>query len=185
MGKAGALERRPYPPGQHGLARRKFSEYALRLKEKQKILFNYGLREEQLRLFVKRAKAKKATDWMATLVGMLESRLDNVVFRLGFAPSIPAARQLVGHGKVFVNGKRVTIGSALVPVGATISLTEAAYASAAFEYSIQSPRLLLPDWLGYEHVGNHKHGKLKMVPPSDAVPFPFESRLVAEHYSKA
>src|SRR5690606_14047635 len=98
LGKPGALARRPYPPGQHGLGRRKFSEFGLRLKEKQKLLFHYGLREEQLRRLVKRAKTGQASDWMSTLIGMLESRLDNVVFRLGFAPSMMAARQMVRHG---------------------------------------------------------------------------------------
>lgn len=184
MGKPGAMERRAYPPGQHGMARKKFSDYGQRLKEKQKLLYNYGLREKQLRLFVKRAKKSLATDWMTTLAGMLETRLDAVVFRLGFAPSIPAARQLVTHRKVFVNGKRLTIPSALVPVGATIRLAKETYQTAAYQISIKQPRLHLPDWLQHVQEGEETHGKLRMKPGIDAIPFPFDARLVAEHYSK-
>jgi small subunit ribosomal protein S4 len=109
LGKAGALERRPYPPGQNGNRRRKFSDYALRLEEKQKIRANYELREEQLRRFIRKAKTGKGSNWTAKLMGLLELRLDNVVFRLGFAPSIRSARQLVGHGHVRVNGEKVDI----------------------------------------------------------------------------
>jgi small subunit ribosomal protein S4 len=184
LGKAGAMERRPYPPGQHGMRKRKFSEYAARLREKQKILFHYGLREEQLRRFVRKAKAGRSTDWISTLIGLLESRLDNVIFRLGFAPSIPAARQLVRHGKVYVNGKRLNIPSAQVNPGDEISLSPAAYQGVIFQYSIRQPRLMLPDWLEHLPEGAHKKGKLRVRPDSDTIPFPFEGRLVAEFYSR-
>lgn len=183
MGKAGALERRPYPSGQHGMARRKFSEYALRLKEKQKILFNYCLREEQLRRLVKKAKAGKSTDWMSTLIGLLETRLDNTLFRLGFAPSMLAARQLVSHGKVLVNGKRVTIPSFQVAVGNEISLSPKAYENVVYLYSIRQPRLMLPDWLELQSSGELKKGRLRFIPKSEAIPFPFQDRLVAEFYA--
>jgi small subunit ribosomal protein S4 len=183
LGKPGALERREYPPGQHGMARRKFSEYSLRLKEKQKLVFNYVLREEQLRRLVKKAKSGRDSDWMATLVGLLESRLDTLVFRLGFAPSMLAARQMVSHGKVFVNGKKVTIGSFMAKAGDEISLSDAAYKSTIFNYSIQQPRLLLADWLEHTKSGDKTIGKLKFTPPKDAVPFAFEGRLVAEYYT--
>lgn len=185
LGKPGALERRPYPPGQHGQARRKFSEYASRLREKQKILFHYGLREEQLRRFVRQAKAGRSSDWMSTLIGLLETRLDNVVFRLGFAPSIPAARQLVRHGKVLVNGKRVNIGSAQVKPGSEVALTAKAYLGVTYQDSIRQPRLLLADWLELHTEGEIKKGRVKMVPGADAIPFPIEDRLVAEFYSRA
>lgn len=165
------------------MARRKFSEYALRLKEKQKLLLNYGLREEQLRRFAKKAKGGRASDWMAVLIGMLESRLDNVVFRLGFAPSIPAARQLVGHGKVRVNGKKVTISSASVKVGDEITLTPKAFQTPAVQMCIGQPRLLVADWFERSQAGEGYVGRLKMIPPKDAVPFPFEARLVAEYYT--
>jgi small subunit ribosomal protein S4 len=184
LGKAGAMERRAYPPGQHGMMKRKFSEYASRLREKQKVLFHYGLREEQLRRFVRKAKAGRSTDWISTLIGLLETRLDNVVFRLGFASSISAARQLVRHGKVLVDGKKVNISSANVRPGSVISLTDKAYQGVVYQYSIRQPRLLLPDWLEHVAQGEVKNGKLKEVPGSDAIPFPFEGRLVAEYYSQ-
>ena len=183
LGKPGALERRPYPPGQHGQMRRKFSEYGSRLREKQKLLFHYGLREEQLRRFVKTAKSGRSTDWMSTLVGLLETRLDNVIFRLGFAPSIPAARQLVCHGKVLVNGNKLNIASAQVYPGDEISLTPQAYQSTIYQYSIKQPRLMLADWLEHVPAGENRKGKLKLVPGSEAIPLPFEDRLVAEFYS--
>jgi len=141
------------------------------------------LREQQLRWFVQRAKKGQSTDWMSTLVGLLESRLDNIVFRLGFAASIPAARQLVLHGKIRVNGKKATIGSMIVPVGAEISLTAKAASSVAVQYSLGQTRLALPEWLSLT-AGDSPVGKLKYVPPGDAVPFPFERRLVAEFYAQ-
>jgi len=140
LGKPGAMERRPYPPGQHGLGRRKFSEYASRLREKQKMKFHYGLREEQLRRFVRKAKSGRSTDWMSTLIGLLETRLDNVIFRLGFASSIAAARQLVRHGKVRVDGKRLNIPSAQVRPGSEITLTNETYQGVAYATAIQRPQ---------------------------------------------
>lgn len=183
LGKPGALERRPYPPGQHGQARRKFSEYSLRLKEKQKILFHYNLREEQLRRFVGVAKTGRSKNWMPRLIGSLESRVDNVVFRLGFAGSIAAARQMVRHGKVLVDGKKLTIGSAAVKVGQEVSLTAEAYESQVYQYSIKAPRLTLPDWLEYSQEGDQKKGRVRVMPDDQAIPFPFDQRLVVEFYS--
>ena len=183
LGKPGALERRAYPPGQHGQGRKKFSEYGVRLREKQKMLHHYGLREEQFRRFIKQAKSGRSKDWMSTLIGLLESRVDNLVFRLGFAPSIPAARQLVRHGKVLVNGKRLDISSALVEPGSTIALTPDAYRGTVYQTSIQQPRLMLADWLELEKDGEHTRGRLKGTPPSDAVPFEFAGRWVIELYS--
>ncbi|KMW70350.1 30S ribosomal protein S4, partial [Limnoraphis robusta] len=104
------VARRAYPPGQHGQARRKRSEYAIRLEEKQKLRFNYGLSEKQLLRYVK--KARRATGSTGqVLLQMLEMRLDNTIFRLGMAPTIPGARQLVNHGHVTVNGRVVDIAS--------------------------------------------------------------------------
>ena len=184
LGKPGALERRPYPPGQHGQGRRKFSEYASRLREKQKIMFHYGLREEQLRRFVRKAKSGQSTDWMSTLIGLLESRLDNVVFRLGFAASIASARQLVRHGKVLVDGKRLNIPSAHVGPGREISLSQKAYQGITYQESIKQPRLMLPDWLELIPQGEVKKGRVRVLPDGEAIPFPFEPRLVAEFYSQ-
>ncbi len=183
LGKAGALDRRPYPPGQHGNQRRKLSEYALRLEEKQKLLVHYGMREEQLRRFVRDAKTGKASDWVETLVGRLERRLDNLLFRLGFAPSMRSARQMVRHGHVLVNGKKSTIGSIVLEPGAKIRLASAAYKGTNYMQAKATPRLELPDYLGKEVEGEEEIGLLRDVPNSSHIPFPFEGGLVAEYYA--
>ncbi|HMF54632.1 MAG TPA: 30S ribosomal protein S4 [Edaphobacter sp.] len=123
LGKPGALEKRNYPPGQHGKSRRsKPSEYSIQLKEKQKLLFHYGIREEQLRRFVRKAKSASPSNWIDSLIGLLERRLDNIVFRLGFARGIAAARQLVSHGHILVDGRRQTIGSMVLRIGERVHL---------------------------------------------------------------
>ncbi|MFV8257684.1 30S ribosomal protein S4 [Bdellovibrio bacteriovorus] len=183
MGKAGALERRPYPPGQHGLQRRKYSEFALQLEEKQKLRFHYGLREEQFRRLINKAKKSKATNWVEALVNLLEKRLDNVVFRLGFASSIPAARQLVSHGKVLVNGKKVNIGSQIIKVGDKIALKDEAYQNQVYMAAKQAPRLPLPSFMAKEDVAGKEQGRLTDEPNLEAVPFAFEPGLVIGYYS--
>jgi len=183
MGRSGALERRPYPPGQHGLQRRKYSAFALQLEEKQKLRFHYGVREEQFRNLVKKAKASRATNWLEALVNMLEKRLDNVVFRLAFAPSIPAARQLISHGKVLVNGKKVDIASAMIKIGDVVTLKKAAYENQVYLEAKQAPRLELVDFLVKEEVHGVEAGRLIDEPKIQAVPFPFEPGLVIGYYS--
>ena len=117
LGKPGALERRPYPPGESGNKRKKYSDYALRLEEKQKLRCNYVLKERQLRRFIRDSKKGGAANWVHKLASLLESRLDNIVFRLGFAPSLPSARQLICHGHVQINGKKASIASQVVRTG--------------------------------------------------------------------
>ncbi len=184
LGKPGAMERRPYPPGQHGQGRRKFSEYGLRLREKQKLLFHYCLREEQLRRMVRLAKKGQSSDWMSTLIGHLEMRLDNVVFRLGMAQSILAARQMVLHGHIRVNGKKITIASQEVSVGSKITLSERASKNALYLQSLQAPRLQLADYLGGQGQAENFEGSVKSKATWEHIPFPFEKGLVAEFYSK-
>jgi len=183
LGKPGALDRKPYPPGQHGNQKRKLSEYALRLEEKQKLIFHYGLREEQLRRFVRDSKRGKATDWVDTLVGRLERRLDNLVFRLALAPSIKAAKQMINHGQVQVNGKKATVGSMVLKAGDKIKLTPSAYKSVNFMQAQKAQRLALADYLGTETSGEEVIGTLKEIPNVSHIPFPFEPGLVAEHYA--
>ncbi len=141
LGKAGALERRPYPPGQNGNKRRKFSDYALRLEEKQKIRNHYVLREAQLRRFIRQAKTGSGANWTAKLIGLLETRIDNLVFRLGWAPSIRSARQLVGHGFVMIDGKKADIASIVVKPGQKITLSEKGVKNQIYLHAKQSPRL--------------------------------------------
>lgn len=184
LGKAGALERRPYPPGEAGNKRKKFSNYALQLEEKQKVMFHYGLRENQLRRFIRDAKKGNATkNWINALAGLLELRLDNTVFRLGFAPSIRAARQLVSHGHVFVNGKKVNIGSAVLKVGDVISLKDKSYEHQVVIQSKDAPRLDTPDYIEKADQEGKTVGTIKDIPGIDAVPFGFNTNLFAEYYS--
>ena len=141
LGKPGALERRPYGPGVHGNKRKKISDYAVRLKEKQKLLYHYGIREKQLVNYVKSAKKIKDRAWMETLIINLEQRLNNVVFRLGWAPSIPAANQMVSHGQILVNGKKLDRASYVVKKGDVLTLSEKGFNNQLFIQSQKSPRL--------------------------------------------
>jgi small subunit ribosomal protein S4 len=185
LGKPGALERRPYPPGQHGNKRKKFSNYALQLEEKQKVMFHYCLREKQLRRFIRDAQKGSADkNWISELAGRLELRLDNVVFRLGFAPSIMSARQMVAHGHVTINGKKVSVSSVVVRVGDTVGLKESSYTHQNYLKAKQGPRLELPDYMEKADAGGGKEtGKIKTVPGTEYMPFPFSPNLFAEYYS--
>jgi small subunit ribosomal protein S4 len=186
LGKAGALERRGYPPGQHGHARRKLSGYSIQLREKQKLKFHYGLREEQLKRLVreaKRGKAHKTDTWMDRLVQDLELRADNIVFRLGFARSIPAARQLVRHGKVFVNGRKVSIPSQVLRVKDAVTLAPGAYTNASVLLARQNPRLPLPNYLSLESQGGVDTGLISARPLGGDIPFDFSGRIVTEYFS--
>lgn len=183
LGKPGALDRRPYPPGQHGNQRRKLSEFALRLEEKQKILAHYGIREIQLRRFVRDSKKGKVSDWVDVLIGRLERRLDNVLFRLGFSPSIRAARQMILHGHVNVNGKRVTIGSYVLEPSQKVTLSEKGQKNTGYMQAKATPRLELPDFLAKEAQGEAEVGYVREVPHAHDIPFPFEPGLLAEYYA--
>ncbi|SEB81212.1 30S ribosomal protein S4 [Terriglobus roseus] len=185
LGKPGALDKRNYPPGQHGQSRRgKLSEYALQLREKQKVMFHYGLREEQLRRFVRQSiAASGGSNWIEQLLSLLERRLDNVVFRLGFARSMAAARQLVSHGHVLLNGRAVNIGSMVVRVGDFIRLTEYA-AGSMTEPARSNPRLTLPSYLQFAMPENNTHGRVLSVPGSIHVPFELNAKQVAEYYAQ-
>lgn len=185
LGKLGALATRSYPPGQHGQTKnKKLSEFASQLREKQKLLFHYGLREEQLRRFVRDARTLQQSNWIESLIGLLERRLDNVVFRLGFARSMASARQLVNHGHVMVNGRILTIGSAVLCVGDFVKLTAFASDMQATLESRQAPRLALPSYLQFATDGATDHGVLRMLPSSQHVPFKFDPRPVAGYYAK-
>lgn len=183
LGKAGALERKPYPPGQHGQSRKKFSEFGLQLEEKQKLRIHYGLRENQMRRFVHAAQKGKNSNWVENLVQILERRLDNILFRAGFASSIAAAKQLVSHGKVLVNGKKVTIRSYSVKQQDVVSLTASAYKEQTYLLSIDTPRLALPDYLTLEGEKESKTIKISDLPNISHLPFPFEPGLVTAYYS--
>ena len=183
LGKAGALDRRPYPPGENGNKRKKYSDYALRLEEKQKLRHNYALKEKQLRRFIHNSKKGKSTQWINKLASLLERRLDNVIMRLGFAPSIIAARQLVGHGHVLVDGKKVDIPSFIVKTGQEISIREKSQKNQIVLQGLQKPRLDLPDFLRKEEKGGNIVGVLQAEPGLEHIPFTFNAGLFTEYYA--
>lgn len=185
LGKPGALEKRNYPPGDHGKTfRRKTTPYGEQLREKQKLLFHYGLREEQLRRFVRHAQRARGSDWINSLISLLERRLDNVVFRLGYARSIAGARQLVSHGHVTVNGRRETIASMVLPVGARVQLTSKADQLESTKFARSSPRLAVPSFLMLDITEAGDAGVVTSHPGTEHVPFAFTPSLVAEYYAK-
>ena len=165
------------------MKRRKFSEYALQLEEKQKVLSHYGIRESQLRRFVKEAKRSAEVNWVDRLINLLERRIDSVVFRLGFAPSIPSARQMISHGKVLVNGRKLDIRSAVLHIGDEITLTPKAYVSQDFLNAKGSPRLPLPDFLTRTDEETVSRGKLKDGPTIGDFPVPFEAGRFTSYYN--
>jgi small subunit ribosomal protein S4 len=175
-------ERRPYPPGQHGANRRiKRSDYRVRLEEKQKLRFNYGISERQLRNYFRKAMAHTG-DTGLYLLQLMESRLDNVVFRSGYAATIPAARQLVGHGHVLVNGKRLDIPSYHVREGDVISLREKTKTNPLVEESVASPSLETPSYLS---VGDDRFQvTFGQIPAREDVPVEIQEHLIIEFYSQ-
>jgi len=174
--------RRAYPPGQHGQARKKRSEYAIRLEEKQKLRFNYGITEKQLLRYVR--KARRATGSTGqSLLQMLEMRLDNTVFRLGMAGTIPAARQLVNHGHVMVNGRVVNIASYQCRPGDVIGVNQRDRSKRLVEQNLQFPGLAnLPSHLEFDK-GNLT-GKVNGVVEREWVALQINELLVVEFYSR-
>ena len=183
LGKPGALERRPYPPGESGNKRKKYSDYALRLEEKQKLRCNYVLKERQLRRFIRDSKKGQSANWLNKLACLLESRMDNVVFKLGFAPSLPAARQLISHGHVLLNGKKATISSAIVKKDQEISLKDKAAKSQTVLQGLQEPRMKMPDFLRKEEKNGKLIGILQGTPGLEHIPFSFDAGLFTEYYA--
>lgn len=178
------IENRPHPPGQHGLssARRRKSEYGLALIEKQKLRFNYGVSERQLRTMMVEARRKNGPSG-DLLLQMLECRLDNVVFRAGWAPTIPAARQLVSHCHILLNGKRANIASIRLRAGDEVSLCERSRNMTMILNSAEYPSLERPEWLNYNPTTFT--AKITRLPDADEVPFPISIHLVVEHYAKS
>jgi small subunit ribosomal protein S4 len=175
------IEKRPYPPGQHGQGRKKLTEYALRLMEKQKVRVNYGVSERQLRSLMVEAKASGGTTGHK-LIELLERRLDNVVFRAGFARTIPAARQLVNHGHVMVDGKRVDIASYRVGKGQVVSLRERSRNLAAVASGFAVADTFQTSWLEVDR--DARRASVTALPDETAVLFPLRVQRVVEFYSQ-
>ena len=175
-----AIERRNYAPGQHGQARKKQSEYGLQLREKQKAKRFYGVPETQFRnLFEKAAKKQGKTG--ENLMIFLETRLDNVVFRLGFAASRKEARQLVTHGHFTVNGKKADIPSMEVKAGDVIKVKERSVSSPKFK-EIKEMSITVPSWMTVDV--DKLEGKVVAMPRREDIDTPIAEHLIVEFYSK-
>jgi len=177
-----AIERRNYPPGEHGQARPKFSEYSIQLREKQKLRRIYGVLEGQFRRYFALADRSKGVTG-ETLLQLLERRLDNVVYRLGFATSRAEARQLVRHGHFLVNGHKVDVPSFLVRVGDGIHVRERSRQIARIKEALElAQRRGVPEWL--EVNPEAFAGTMKALPVRADLTMPINEKLVVELYSK-
>jgi len=177
-----AYDRRPYAPGQHGRLRRKMSDYAVQLREKQKVRRMYGILEDQFRLYFKKADMMKGVTG-ANLLALLESRLDNVVYRLGFANSREQARQLVKHGIFNLNSRRVSIPSIQVRVGDVVEVREGSRKIPVIQEAQDAiARRGCPSWLEVESTAFR--GSIKAKPQREDIQFPINEQLIVELYSK-
>jgi small subunit ribosomal protein S4 len=175
------IERRPYPPGQHGRGRIRESEYLLQLREKQKARRIYGLLEKQFRnLYAEAARQKGITG--ENLLRMLELRVDNIVFRAGFASSRNQARQLVRHGHVSVNGRRVTIPSYTMRKGDVLELRAKAKQMIVIRHNIDTLDRTVPQWLDAS-AADHKV-TVRELPLRAQIEIPVREQLIVELYSK-
>ncbi len=178
-----SFERRAFGPGQHGQARfRKVSDYAIQLREKQKVKSMYGMLESQFRLTFKKADLQKGVTGENLLI-LLERRLDNVVFRMGYASSRNQARQLVRHKHILVNGKKVNIPSFLISVNDVVTLKEKSRANTMIVDSLEAvARRGVPSWVELDK-DNFK-GTIKALPNRDEITMPIQEQLIVELYSK-
>ena len=177
-----ALTRRAYAPGMHGQGRAKASEYGSQLREKQKAKRYYGVLETQFRGYFEMASKKKGKTG-ENLLALLETRLDNTVYRLGFAMSRPEARQLVLHGHFTVNGRKVDIPSFLVKPGMVVSLKESSRSLDKFKASLEANSFRQPPkWLDFDR--DNFTAKVVAVPAREDIDLPVEEQLIVELYSK-
>ena len=177
-----AIERRNYPPGAHGQARTRFSEFAIRLREKQKVKRIYGLQEKQFEAYFEEANRLPGNTGESLLV-LLERRLDNVIYRLGFASSLAQARQLVRHGHYLVNGKKVSVPSYLIAVGDVVSIAEGSRTKKVIAEAIEmAQRRGVPPWIALER--EQFRGSLRTLPARGDLTMPISEKLIVEHYSR-
>ena len=174
---------RPFPPGQHGMRRRgKVSDYKLRLVEKQKLRYHFGLLEAQFRRYVAKASRLRGPTGQ-NLVMLLESRLDNIVWRLGLAPTIPAARQLVVHGHIHVDGKRVDRPSFQVHTGQEVSVSTKSLTKPFIQEALaNSASRVRPSYLEFDPA--KATGKMVTAPMREDLPFEVNTQAVVEYYSQ-
>ena len=183
FGPSKYLERRPFPPGQHGpRARRKVSEYALGLGEKQKLRFHYGLMEKQFRGIYEKAASQRGVTG-EIMLQILELRLDNVVFHLGFATSRAGARQMVSHGHVLVNGRKVNIPSYALKVNDVIEIKDSSASRQMANANMEmSTSRAVPDWLSLNK--DAYRGVVMRVPTKDDIQPIANEQSVVEFYSR-
>jgi len=182
MSKKCSLDKRPYPPGMAGQRRGKVKEYGQQLREKQKVKRVYGVLERQFRNYFKMADKSRGVTG-ENLLSLLELRLDNVVYRLGFTPSRPMARQLVRHNHFTVNGKKVNIPSYRLSKGDTIAVAEKKKKEPYLAESLKSRGdNQIPDWLALDRAA--MSGRLSDAPRRDSIQTPIQEQLIVELYSK-
>lgn len=175
-----SLGERNYPPGQHGQRPKRKSGYGVQLIEKQKLRFNYGLTEKQIQRLFREAKRDRGPTG-DKLLELLERRLDNFVFRAGFAPTAVAARQLVRHKHVLLNGRSVNIPSIRVKPGDRIQLTERGRRIPIVAEALAEPALTRPEWLAFDEAAFA--ASVTRTPSPDEVPFPVNVQQVVEYYA--
>jgi small subunit ribosomal protein S4 len=177
-----AFERRGYAPGQHGRRRQKIQGYGIQLREKQKVKRMYGLLERQFRnTFTKAARGKGVTG--TALLQLLEQRLDNVVYRLGFASSRAMARQLVAHGHIAVDGRKLTVPSAYVKPGSVVALREPSRKNEQIKICLDTAKGRgVPSWLELD--ADQFRGTVKQSPAREDITMPIQEQLIVELYSK-
>ena len=177
-----AIKRRNYPPGQHGQGRTKVSDYGVQLREKQKVRRIYGVLEKQFRSFFEKADRMKGVTG-ENLLFLMERRLDNVVYKLGFASSRTEARQLVRHGHFTLNNRKVNIPSIQIKVGDVVELREKSRKVGSINESLESVvRRGIPQWLELEK--DSYRGIIKTLPVREDITVPIQEQLIVELYSK-
>ncbi len=175
------VERRPYPPGQHGRGRIKESDYMLQLREKQKLRTMYGVLERQFRRYYEMANRQGGVTG-ENLLRLLELRLDNVVWRAGFAATRPQARQLVNHGHFLVNGKKVDITSYQLKTGEVVSVKERSRELIIIQHAVDTISHPVPEWLSV--VGGERKLTVLAVPGRDQIDTAIREQMIVELYSK-
>jgi len=177
-----AIERRSYPPGQHGQARQRISDYSTQLREKQKLRRIYGLQERQFRGIFERAERQSGVTGEA-LLQLLERRLDNVAYRLGFGSSRKEARQLVGHGHVMVNGRKLNVPGALVKAGDVVEVRERSRTLVPIQTALDAVEGRgIPEWLELDKATFK--GIVRALPTKAQIVLPVNEQLVVELYSR-
>jgi small subunit ribosomal protein S4 len=177
-----AVERRSYPPGQHGQGRQRLSDYSAQLREKQKLKRIYGLQERQFRGLFERAERKTGVTG-EHLLKLLECRLDNVVYRLGFAASRKEARQLINHGHLMVNGRKLDVPASLIKANDVIEVRERSRSLLPIQAALEAvDGRGIPNWLDLEK-GAFK-GTVRSLPTKDDIALPVNEQMVVELYSR-